>query len=238
MTRAKRAVDVIGAGVGLVLLAPLFLLLALLIRAEDGGPVFFRQERIGYRGRRFRIWKFRTMVPDAESRGLPLTGWRDPRVTRIGSWLRQLKLDELPQLLNVLVGDMSLVGPRPEVPRYVAAYTPAQRRVLELVPGITDEASLRYVDESTMFATAADPERRYVTEILPDKIRLNLWYAERATVWTDCRLILATLRRLVWRSGAVDGGHARQVVSHDPHGANATASPQPWLARRGARTWP
>src|SRR3990172_8088590 len=101
MTRAKRAVDVLGAGVGLVLLAPLFLLLALLIRAEDGGPVFFRQERIGYHGRRFRIWKFRTMVLDAESRGLPLTGWRDPRVTRIGAWLRQLKLDELAQLLNV-----------------------------------------------------------------------------------------------------------------------------------------
>lgn len=204
MTRAKRILDLVGAGLGIVLLAPLLTLLAILVKIEDRGTIFFRQERVGYRGRQFRIWKFRTMVPDAETRGLPLTVWRDPRVTRIGARLRRLKLDELPQLFNVLVGDMSLVGPRPEVPRYVASYTAAERRVLELVPGITDDASLRYVDESTMFAAAADPERRYVEEILPDKIRLNLAYAARATVWTDCRLILATLRRLFWCSGDND----------------------------------
>lgn len=204
MTQAKRTFDLAGAGLGVVLLAPLLALLAILVKIEDRGPIFYRQERVGYRGRQFRIWKFRTMVPDAEARGLPLTVWRDPRVTRIGAWLRRLKLDELPQLFNVLVGDMSLVGPRPEVPRYVASYTAAERRVLELVPGITDDASLRYVDESTMFAAAADPERRYVEEILPDKIRLNLAYAARATVWTDCRLILATLRRLFWYSGDIE----------------------------------
>src|SRR2546425_12507968 len=163
MTRTKRAFDLLGAALGVVLLAPLLALLALLVKAEDGGPVFFRQERVGYRGRPFCIWKFRTMVADAEARGLPLTVGRDPRVTRIGAWLRRLKLDELPQLFNVLVGDMTLVGPRPEVPCYVASYDAEQRRVLELVPGVTDEASIRYVAESALLAAALDPERVYVS---------------------------------------------------------------------------
>ncbi|SRR6266571_3083536 len=198
MTRAKRTFDLVSAGFGVVLLAPLLALLALLVKAEDGGPVFFRQERVGYQGRPFRIWKFRTMIPDAEARGLPLTVGRDPRVTRIGAWLRRLKLDELPQLLNVLTGDMTLVGPRPEVPRYVASYGAAERPVLELVPGVTDEASIRYADESTILAAVADPERVYVEQILREKIRLNLEYAARATVWTDLRVVLATFRRLFW----------------------------------------
>jgi lipopolysaccharide/colanic/teichoic acid biosynthesis glycosyltransferase len=198
MTRAKRTFDLVGAGLGVVLLAPLLALLALLVKAEDGGPVLFKQERVGYRGRRFRIWKFRTMVADAEKRGPPLTVGRDPRVTRIGAWMRRLKLDELPQLFNVLMGDMSLVGPRPDVPRYVALYRAAERRVLELVPGMTDESSLRYLGEGAMLAAAADPERNYLTEIVPDKVRLSLEYAARATVWSDLRVILATLRRLYW----------------------------------------
>jgi lipopolysaccharide/colanic/teichoic acid biosynthesis glycosyltransferase len=198
MTRAKRTLDLVGAGLGVVLLAPLLALLALLVKAEDGGPVFFRQERVGYRGRRFRMWKFRTMVPDAEARGLPLTVGRDPRVTRIGARLRRLKLDELPQLFNVLAGDMSLVGPRPDVPRYVDLYGAAERRVLELVPGMTDEGSIRYVDEGTLLAASADPERRYLEEIAPEKIRLSLAYAARATAWTDLRVILATVRLLYW----------------------------------------
>ena len=134
----------------------------------------------------------------AQARGLPLTVGRDPRVTRIGAWLRRLKLDELPQLLNVLAGDMTLVGPRPEVPRYVASYGAPERRVLELVPGVTDEASIRYADESTILAAMADPERVYVEQILREKIRLNLEYAARATVWTDLRVVLATFRRLFW----------------------------------------
>jgi lipopolysaccharide/colanic/teichoic acid biosynthesis glycosyltransferase len=211
MTRAKRAFDLVGAGIGAVLLAPLLGALALLVKAEDGGPVFFRQERVGYRGHPFRIWKFRTMVPDAEARGLPLTVGRDPRVTRIGAWLRRLKLDELPQLFNVLVGDMSLVGPRPEVPRYVRLYSAAERRVLDLVPGITDEASIRYADESTILAAAADPERVYVEEIMREKIRLNLAYAACATVWTDVWVVLATLRRLLSSSGEF-----RQVALRRP----------------------
>ncbi len=202
MTAAKRTLDLLGAGVGVVLLSPLFLILAVLVKTADGGPVFFRQERVGYRGRPFRMWKFRTMVPDAATRGLPLTVGHDPRVTRVGAWLRRLKLDELPQLFNVLVGDMTLVGPRPEVPRYVASYGAAERRVLELVPGVTDEASVRYVDESAMLAAAADPERVYTEEIVPEKIRVNLAYATRATVWTDVGVILATLSRLLRGRGA------------------------------------
>jgi len=211
MTRAKRVLDIASAGVGVALLAPLFALLAILVKAEDAGPVFYRQQRVGYRGRPFRMWKFRTMVPDAEARGLPLTVGRDPRLTRIGAWLRGLKLDELPQLFNVLVGDMSLVGPRPEVPRYVRLYSAQERRVLELVPGITDEASIRYADESTILAAAADPERVYVEEIMREKIRLNLAYAARATFWTDVRVVLATLRRLVSSSGDL-----RQVALRRP----------------------
>jgi lipopolysaccharide/colanic/teichoic acid biosynthesis glycosyltransferase len=198
MTWTKRAFDLVGAGLGLVLLAPLLALLALLIKAEDGGPVLFKQERVGYRGRRFRIWKFRTMVPDAETRGLPLTVGRDPRVTRIGAWLRPRKLDELPQLFNVLVGDMSLVGPRPDVPRYVALYRAPERRVLELVPGMTDEASILYLSESTLLAAAPDPEPHYLEVIAPEKIRLSLAYAAHATVWSDLRVILKTLRQLYW----------------------------------------
>ena len=208
MTRAKRTFDLVGAGLGVVLLAPLLALLALLIKAEDGGPVLFKQERVGYRGRRFRIWKFRTMVPDAELRGLPLTVGRDPRVTRIGAWLRPRKLDELPQLFNVLVGDMSLVGPRPDVPSYVALYRAPERRVLELVPGMTDEASIRYLGEGTLLAAAPDPERNYLTEIAPDKIRISLAYAAHATVWSDLRVILATLRHLYWSAAATTRGTA------------------------------
>jgi lipopolysaccharide/colanic/teichoic acid biosynthesis glycosyltransferase len=197
MIRAKRVLDLAGAGGGIVVLSPLFLVIAVLIKVHDGGPVFFRQERVGYRGRLFQMWKFRTMVPDAEKQGLPLTVGQDRRVTRVGAWLRRCKLDELPQLFNVLAGDMTLVGPRPEVPRFVATYGAPERRVLELVPGVTDEASIQYADETELLATAPDPERFYVSEIVPAKIRLNLAYAARATVWTDVAVILATLRRLL-----------------------------------------
>ncbi len=204
MTRAKRTFDLVGAGLGVVLLAPLLALLALLVKAEDGGPVLFKQERVGYRGRRFRIWKFRTMVPNAEARGLPLTVGRDPRVTRIGAWLRRLKLDELPQLFNVLRGDMSLVGPRPDVPGYVALYRAPERRVLELVPGMTDEASIRYLGEGTLLAASPDPEPYYLEVIAPEKIRLSLEYAARATVWTDLLVIVGTLRHLYWPTAGTE----------------------------------
>jgi lipopolysaccharide/colanic/teichoic acid biosynthesis glycosyltransferase len=216
MTRAKRTFDLVGAGVGIVLLVPLLALLALVVKTGDGGPVFFRQERVGYQGRPFRMWKFRTMIRGAEVRGLPLTVGRDARVTRVGAWLRRLKLDELPQLFNVLVGDMTLVGPRPEVPRYVASYNAAERRVLELVPGVTDEASIRYADESARLASATDPEGVYVNVIVPEKIRINLAYAARATVWTDVGVILATLRQLVWQPRHTDHSAADSIGSLSP----------------------
>ena len=216
MTRAKRTLDLIGAGAGLVLLSPLLLLIALLIRAEDGGPVFFRQERVGYRGRPFRIWKFRTMVPDAAARGLPLTVGQDPRLTRVGAWLRRFKLDELPQLFNVLAAEMTLVGPRPEVPRYVAAYGVEQRQVLQLVPGVTDEASIRYFDESALLAGAADPEHMYLDEIMPEKIQLNLAYAAHATVWTDIRVILSTFSKLSHQVLGEHRVHGRDAAIKQP----------------------
>jgi len=194
--RSKRLFDLFWSALGLLLLLPVFLGIALAIKLDDGGPVFFRQQRIGYRGRPFTMWKFRTMVVDAERRGGSLTVGRDPRVTRVGYWLRKTKLDELPQLWNVLKGEMSLVGPRPEVPRYVALYTEEQRRVLELVPGITDPASIRFRHESELLARSPDPERTYVEVVMPEKIRLNLEYAERATVWSDFLVILQTFLSL------------------------------------------
>jgi lipopolysaccharide/colanic/teichoic acid biosynthesis glycosyltransferase len=196
----KRTLDVGAAALGLVLLGPLFLVIALAIAIEDGGPVFFRQQRVGRGGELFRVWKFRTMRVDAERTGGQLTVGHDPRITRVGRWLRGGKLDELPQLVNVLRGEMSFVGPRPEVPRYVALYSPEQRAVLDERPGITDPASLRYYDESVVLANATDPEGLYVSQVMPEKIRLNLEYAARATPMTDLFIVLSTLRRIVMRS--------------------------------------
>lgn len=190
---AKRAFDLFWSSLGLAILLPLLLLVALLVKLEDGGPVFFRQVRIGRGGRPFRIWKFRTMVVDAERRGRALTVGEDDRITRIGRHLRRTKLDELPQLLNVLVGEMSLVGPRPEVPRYVERYTEPQRAILALRPGITDLASIKYRNESDLLGKAEDPETTYVQVVLPDKIQINLAYAARSGVGADFLVILATL---------------------------------------------
>ena len=188
-----RLFDFLGAILGLVLLSPGLLLIAALIRLLDGRPVFYRQVRVGRGGRLFRIWKFRTMVVDADRIGRPLTVSGDPRVTRMGAWLRRWKLDELPQLINVVTGEMGFVGPRPEVPRFVALYTDAQRRVLDLRPGITDLASIAYRNESALLEGHEDPEAHYIRTILPDKIRINLDYAERAGVWRNLKVILATL---------------------------------------------
>lgn len=193
MNLAKRTFDLFWTIPGLICLSPVFLIVAVLIKLEDGGPVFFRQERVGFRGKPFWMWKFRTMVVDAECRGGQLTVGGDPRITRVGTWLRQTKLDELPQLLNVLLGEMTLVGPRPEVARYVQLYSPEQRRVLDLIPGITDPASVRYRNESEDLAGAADPERTYVEVIMPEKIAVNLAYAEKASVWSDTLVIVNTL---------------------------------------------
>jgi lipopolysaccharide/colanic/teichoic acid biosynthesis glycosyltransferase len=193
----KRALDIVLSVGGLLFLFPLLLAIGVLIVAVDGSPIFFRQERIGFQRRPFRIWKFRTMTRDAEMAGSQLTVGGDPRITRLGYWLRKIKLDELPQLLNVLVGEMSFVGPRPEVPRYVNQYTPEQCRVLELVPGITDAASICYRNESEVLAKADNPERMYVEVLVPEKIRLNLEYARRSTVLSDLAILFQTLIAIV-----------------------------------------
>jgi lipopolysaccharide/colanic/teichoic acid biosynthesis glycosyltransferase len=192
----KRAMDLVCAVAGLVLFAPLMLAIALAIRLDSPGPVFFRQERVGRAGRLFRIHKFRTMQARPAD-GLQLTVGADARITRVGRWLRARRFDEIPQLIDVLVGDMSIVGPRPEVPRYVALYPEADRaKVLSVRPGITDPAALAFRDEAELLAGAADPEREYVQVIMPRKLQHAIAYAERASLWTDLQLIARTLKVL------------------------------------------
>lgn len=201
---AKRLFDLCAAGLGLWLLSPILLLMALAIKLESPGPVFFRQVRVGRHGVAFRIHKFRTMVHQdavAEAAALQITVGADPRITRVGALLRRTKLDELAQLIDVFVGDMSLVGPRPEVPRYVALYPPALRdKVLSVRPGITDPASLAFRDESAQLARAADPEREYVEMVMPAKLQCSARYVDEASFIGDLRLIAATLRALVARA--------------------------------------
>ncbi|MFO1326915.1 MAG: sugar transferase [Rubrivivax sp.] len=195
---AKRLFDPLAAAAALIVLAPLLLVLAAWIKFDSSGPVFFRQERVGRFGRTFRIHKFRTMVADAPQRGPALTVGEDPRITRAGRWLRRTRLDELPQLIDVLRGDMSLVGPRPEVPRYVQHYPPGLReRALAVRPGITDPSSLAFLDESARLAAAADPEREYIEHILPAKLQAAADYAARASLWTDLQVMARTVR-LLW----------------------------------------
>ncbi len=185
----------------LLFLAPVLAVVALWIKLDSPGPVFFRQQRVGRHGRPFAIHKFRTMVADAPQRGLALTVGADPRITRSGAWLRQTRVDELPQLIDVLLGHMSLVGPRPEVPRYVQHYPPALReRALAVRPGITDPSSLEFLDEAELLAAAADPEREYIDRILPRKLQAAADYADRASLWTDLQVIVRTLRLLLSRA--------------------------------------
>ena len=192
----KRLFDLITAALALLLLAPLLLGLALWVRVDSPGPALFRQERVGRHGVPFRIHKFRTM--QAAAAGLPLTVGVDPRITRAGAWLRRTRLDELPQLIDVLRGRMSLVGPRPEVPRYVALYPASLReRVLAVRPGITDPASLQHLDEAAQLARAADPEREYVERILPRKLQLAADYAAHASLATDLGVLWRTLLALL-----------------------------------------
>ena len=193
----KRTIDFLGALLGLAILWPLFVVAAILVKWEDHGPVFFKQERVGKHGIPFTIFKFRTMTVNAEQMGSAITVGQDPRITRIGHGLRKFKLDEFPQLFNVIRGEMSLVGPRPEVQFFVDMYSEEQRRVLELLPGITDPASIKYRDESNLLAESADPLKTYCQEVMPDKILINLKYAAHATSWADIQLIFKTLRRLV-----------------------------------------
>lgn len=193
----KRLTDVVGAVMGIVLLTPVWLFVALVITLDDGRPVIFRQQRVGLAGRMFDVLKFRTMVRNAEQQGQLTTSGRDPRITRSGRWLRKYKLDELPQLFNVLKGDMSLVGPRPEVQFYVDRYNVHQQKVLTVRPGITDPASLTFIDENELLATADDPQRMYLDEILPRKVALQLDYVENRSFWGDLKIIGLTVLRII-----------------------------------------
>lgn len=194
----KRIFDILFSLVMIILLSPLLLMIVLIILLDDPvGGVIFRQERVGKNGIPFRLLKFRTMRPAAERGGQLTVGARDPRITRAGYYLRKYKVDELPQLFNVLVGDMSVVGPRPEVPRYVALYSPEQRQVLEIKPGITDYASLEYFAESELLARSPDPEKTYIEEVMPAKLKLNLQYRKEMNLLTDIKIILKTGARIV-----------------------------------------
>ena len=193
----KRLFDLLLSLLGLVVCAPLFAGVMIWIRLDSAGPVFFRQVRVGLNGRLFRIHKFRTMVVNAEARGPQVTVGEDSRITRSGRFLRKYKLDELPQLIDVLLGNMSLVGPRPEVPKYVAHYPAGVRElVLSVRPGITDFASIEFRDENALLQGAANPEQVYVEQILPIKLQLYLRYVEQRSLWLDIRLIAQTVSKL------------------------------------------
>ena len=203
----KRLFDLCCAAAGLVLLVPVLAAVALWVVWDSPGPALFRQQRVGRAGRLFHIVKFRTMHPRAETAGPPLTVGADGRITRAGHWLRRTKIDELPQLFNVLLGHMSLVGPRPEVPRYVALYPDDLRTlVLSVRPGITDRASIEFRDESTLLGQSSDPERTYVEQILPIKLRYGADYARSHTLRGDLEIILRTLAALWTDRPATDGG--------------------------------
>ena len=195
----KRALDVVGAAVGLLLIGPVWVAAAALIKLHDGGPVLYAGRRVGRFGVPFSMLKFRTMVVDADRIGGPSTSLDDPRVTPLGRWLRRYKLDELPQLLNVLRGDMSLVGPRPEVQQYVDLYTKDERAILSVRPGITDWASLWNSDEGAWLAGSPDPERTYLEEIRPEKLRLQLAYVRQQSLVTDLEILVRTAAAMVFR---------------------------------------
>ncbi len=193
----KRTFDVIMSGLGLLCLSPLFLVLAVWIKCDSPGPVFYRQTRVGRGNRDFRLFKFRSMRPDSDRLGLITIGGHDPRVTRSGYYIRKYKLDEFPQLINVFLGDMSLVGPRPEVRKYVDLYTPEQMRVLDVRPGITSLASIRYRNENDILAAADDPDRAYIEQVMPDKLAIDLEYVGKANLRSDIALIFSTFREII-----------------------------------------
>ncbi len=195
----KRLFDFVTAALALILLLPLLVIIAVFVKATSPGPVFYSGKRVGCRGIIFSMHKFRTMVVDAENLGGSCTGAADPRITRTGGCLRRYKLDELPQLFNVLLGEMSLVGPRPEVEEYVRLFTPEERAILGVRPGITDWASIWDWDEAQTLAGSADPERTYLESIRPQKIRLQLDYVRRQSFLTDLGILLETLRVLLLR---------------------------------------
>ena len=192
-----RLFDIIFSFFGLLLLCPLFLIIVLWIIMDDPGPVFYRQQRVGKDGKDFGLLKFRSMRVGADKMSLITIGERDPRVTRAGYYIRKYKLDELPQLWNVFIGDMSLVGPRPEVRTYVDLYTSEQRKVLSIRPGITDYASIEYIDENRLLALSSDPDKTYIEEIMPAKIALNMRYINHQTIGEYIKIIFLTFYKII-----------------------------------------
>ena len=192
-----RLLDIIFSILGIIILLPLFLIICLIIKADSKGGCFFIQERIGEGGKPFGILKFRTMRCGADADGLLTIGTHDRRITRVGSFLRKTKIDELPQLWNVLKGEMSIVGPRPEVEKYVLLYTEEQRRVLSVRPGITDYASIEYVNENEILSQASDPDRAYIEKVMPHKIKLSMRYLEHYCVSEYLKIIFLTLKKII-----------------------------------------
>lgn len=205
--KIKRIVDLVCSIVAVVVLSPLLVVIALWIKIGSNGPVFFCQTRVGRYGRLFKVIKFRTMIPDAEAHGMQLTTGEDVRITKAGRLLRKYKLDELPQLFNVIAGQMSLVGPRPEVPRYMAWYPPEMREaVLSVRPGITDYASMEFCNENELLDEAEDPEQEYINKILPLKISYYYKYANSNSILEDVCIIFSTLKKLYSGSVGRRGG--------------------------------
>lgn len=194
---AKRLFDILFSVLVLLIITPILVFISILIKIGSKGPVFFRQVRIGKGGKEFKIFKFRTMVLAAEKNGLLTIGGRDPRVTSIGYYLRKFKLDELPQFLNVFLGDMSIVGPRPEVKKYVEMYTQEQRKVLSVRPGITDYASILYKNENDVLATYPNPEKAYIEIVMPHKLKINLDYLANQSFWMDLKIIALTAKGVI-----------------------------------------
>lgn len=192
----KRIFDIISSLLGLTLLSPFMLIIAILIKIDSKGPVFFKQVRVTKNGREFKIFKYRTMRVGSDKYS-QITVGKDDRITKIGLFLRKYKLDEIPQLINVLLGDMSLVGPRPEVPKYVALYTEEQREILKVRAGITDYASIEFSNENDILADEADPEKAYIEKIMPRKIELNKKYLSEISVITDIKIILLTIKKIL-----------------------------------------
>lgn len=193
----KRIFDITASFIGLIIVSPFFILIAIAIITESKGGIFYKQVRVGKNNSDFKLIKFRTMRPNSDKLGLLTVGGRDPRVTRVGYYLRKYKLDELPQLLNVFLGDMSLVGPRPEVRKYVELYNQEQKKVLMVKPGITDYASILYSNENELLAKSENPETLYIKEIMPHKLKLNMEYINNPGLITDFKIILKTVAKIV-----------------------------------------
>jgi lipopolysaccharide/colanic/teichoic acid biosynthesis glycosyltransferase len=193
----KRLFDIIFSLLGLVFLLPLFIIISIAILVNDGFPIFYLQKRIGLNLKPFKLFKFRSMYNNAAEKGLLTVGNKDRRITKIGYFIRKYKIDELPQLMNVLIGNMSLVGPRPEVKKYVDLYDAQQQKVLSVKPGITDYASIVYRNENEILANSNEPEKTYINEVMPHKLSLNLKYINEQSLMTDIKIIFNTLKKII-----------------------------------------